>query len=68
MAVYKTNRERQEATVQVTQSQSGWEAVFALVSDENLVPVKPDKHTDLTRFKQMLTRLKHTAPAAVGVM
>ena len=58
-AVYKNNRERQAATEQTTASQTGWEAVINLLSDENLVP---DKHTDLGRFKQMLTRLKHQQP------
>jgi hypothetical protein len=64
-AVYKTNRERQAATEQTTASQTGWEAVMNLLSDENLVPFKPDKHTDLGRFKQMLTRLKHQQPLSV---
>eukprot|EP00227_Mantoniella_beaufortii_P005631 CAMPEP_0197613418 /NCGR_PEP_ID=MMETSP1326-20131121/59010_1 /TAXON_ID=1155430 /ORGANISM="Genus nov. species nov., Strain RCC2288" /LENGTH=299 /DNA_ID=CAMNT_0043182281 /DNA_START=61 /DNA_END=960 /DNA_ORIENTATION=+ len=56
-AAYRTNRERQAVSEQVTASLSGWEAVWALVSDENLVP---DKKSDLSRFKQLLTRLKHT--------
>lgn len=58
-AVYKNNREKQAAADQVTASQTGWEAVLNLLSDENLVP---DKHTDLSRFKQMLVRLKHQRP------
>ena len=39
----------------------GWEAVLNLISDENLVK---DKNTDLGRFKQILTRLKHQKPLA----
>ena len=58
-AVYKSNRERQAVSVETSAGQTGWEAVLALVSDENLVP---DRHTDLSRFKQMLTRLKHQVP------
>ena len=61
-AVHTSNRERQAATEQTTANQTGWEAVFNLLSDENLVP---DKHTDLARFKQMLTRLKHQQPLTV---
>ena len=56
-AAYKANRERQ--VVMEQQHGEGWEAVLGLISDSNLV-----KHstTDLSRIKQILTRLKHQKP------
>ena len=56
-AAYKANRERQ--VVMEQQHGEGWEAVLGLISDSNLVK---DSTTDLSRFKQILTRLKHQKP------
>jgi hypothetical protein len=56
-AAYKANREQQ--VVMEQQHGEGWEAVLGLISDSNLVK---DSTTDLGRFKQILTRLKHQKP------
>ena len=53
----QTNRER-EVVMEASKGE-GWEAVLNLISDENLVK---DKNTDLSRFKQMLIKLKHQKP------
>jgi hypothetical protein len=58
-AAKKANRER-EVVMEASRGE-GWEAVLNLISDENLVK---DKNTDLGRFKQILTRLKHQKPLA----
>jgi hypothetical protein len=38
----------------------GWEGVLELIADDNAV--KDKQGTDLSRFKQILTRLKHQKP------
>ena len=58
-AAKKANRERE--VVMESARGEGWEEVLNLISDENLVK---DKNTDLGRFKQILTRLKHQKPLA----
>ena len=55
----QANRERE--VIMESARGEGWEAVLNLISDENLVK---DKNTDLGRFKQILTRLKHQKPLA----
>lgn len=56
-AAKKANRER-EVVMEASKGE-GWEAVLNLISDTNLVK---ETNTDLSRFKQILTRLKHQKP------
>ena len=57
-AAYKANRERQVVLEKATSE--GWEGVLELIADDNAV--KDKQGTDLSRFKQILTRLKHQKP------